>query len=97
MLFGCKVNYVHHIEIMKIFQELCLTFLGKKDLAAIKGVSLKCLNAYIIVSGCLPTGHLDCICLSKLGNSYHGKYNNLLFGRFNEMNGGLAGGQEQVE
>lgn len=52
---------MHHIEIMKIFQGLYLTFLGKKeDLAAIKGVSSKCLNAYIILSGCLPTGHLDC-------------------------------------
>lgn len=57
---------MHHVETVKSFQELFITFLGKKNiLAANKGVSLKFLNAYIILSGNLPTGHLELVCFWK--------------------------------
>lgn len=62
-VFGCKFNYVNHVEITKSFQELYVVFGGGGELlAAIKGVSSKFLNAYIILSGLLPVGHLELVC-----------------------------------
>lgn len=54
-----------------------------ESLAAKKGVSSKFLNAFIILSGSLPTGHLK-FGFGKLGNSYrqtHGKIEQVVIWR----------------
>ena len=69
VLFGCRFNawcWNHFRSCM------CFVFFLRgvgESLAAKKGVSSKFLNAFIILSGSLPTGHLK-FGFGKLGNSY---------------------------
>lgn len=61
---------MHHVEFMKSFQKLYIVFEKKEeeeDLAADGGVSLKFLNACIILRGTLPSGHLELVCFGKAG------------------------------
>lgn len=54
---------------MKSFQKLYMAFEKKKKkiLAGNRGVSLKFLNAYVILSGSLPLEHLGLVCVWKAG------------------------------
>lgn len=83
------------------YSRSCIWLWGKNILAANKGVSSKFLNAYIILSGRLLTGHLEHVHLWKarefLPLCTWENINVLLMGGYREINASPAGGQGQLE